>query len=154
MKLLKDILFGVPLQSVSGSTDVQIKHIAFDSREVKKGTLFVAIKGTINDGHKHIYNAIKNGAVSVLCEDFPDELNTTITYVLCANTRHALAVVADRWYDSPSTQLKLVGITGTNGKTSVATMAYQLFQQMGYSTVPLLKQEICLALMILNVLFT
>ena len=134
MKLLKDILFGVPLQSVSGSTHVQIHTITFDSREVKKGTLFVAIKGAVHDGHKHIPDAIRNGAVAILCEDLPETLASNITYVSCANTRHALAVVADLWYDSPSGQLKLVGITGTNGKTSVATMAFQLFQQLGYLT--------------------
>lgn len=145
MKLLKDILFGVPLQSVSGTTHVQISHITFDSRTVKKGTLFVAIKGVANDGHKHINDAIKNGAVSILCEDFPDELKPNITYILCANSRHALAVVADLWYESPSSKLKLVGITGTNGKTSVATMAYQLFQQLGYPTGLLSTVEIRIA---------
>ena len=134
MKLLKDILFGVPLQSVSGTTHLPINHITFDSREVKKGALFVAIKGAIHDGHMHIENAIKNGAACILCESIPKKLSKDVTYVSCSNTRHALAVVADRWYDSPSAALKLVGVTGTNGKTSVATMAYQLFNKMGYTT--------------------
>lgn len=134
MKALKDILFGVSLQTVSGSTHMQINHVAFDSREVIKGTLFVAIKGGVHDGHAHIDEAIKKGAVSILCEAFPEVRKTGVTYISCANTRHALAVVADSWYDSPSRELKLVGITGTNGKTSVATMAFELFHNMGYTT--------------------
>lgn len=134
MKVLKDILFGVPLQSVSGSTDVQISDVIFDSRAVKKDALFVAIKGDSQDGHNYIDVAIENGAVAVLCQKIPEELKQGVTYFSCPNSRRALATVATRWYDNPSAELKLVGITGTNGKTSVATMAYQLFHQLGYNT--------------------
>lgn len=134
MKVLKDILFGVSLQSVSGSTHVKISGVTFDSRTVKKGALFVAINGTSNDGHSHITDAIYKGAVAVLCEVIPTTLHKDVTYISCKNTRRALATVAARWYDNPSTELKLVGITGTNGKTSVATMAYQMFHQLGYTS--------------------
>jgi UDP-N-acetylmuramoyl-L-alanyl-D-glutamate--2,6-diaminopimelate ligase len=134
MKVLKDILFGVSLQSVSGSTHVKISGVTFDSRTVKKGALFVAINGTSNDGHSHIADAIYKGAVAVLCEVIPTTLHKDVTYISCKNTRRALATVAARWYDNPSTELKLVGITGTNGKTSVATMAYQMFHQLGYTS--------------------
>ena len=134
MKQLKDILFGVPLKTVSGSTAVQISGVAFDSRAVTHQSLFVAIKGTHHDGHAHINDAVKHGAVAVLCEQFPDVLADKVVYVLCENTRRSLATVASQWYDTPSKALKLIGITGTNGKTSVATMAYQLFDKMGFAT--------------------
>ena len=134
MKLLKDILFGVSLHSVSGSTHIKINHLSFDSRTVNKGGLFVAIKGTANDGHTHIADAIQKGAVAVLCEEIPSILHKGVTYVSTANSRRALATVANHWYDKPSAELKLVGVTGTNGKTSVATMAYQLLHQLGYTT--------------------
>ena len=134
MKQLKDILFGVPLKTVSGSTAVQISGVAFDSRAVTHQSLFVAIKGTQHDGHAHINDAVKHGAVAVLCEQFPDVLADKVVYVLCENTRRSLATVASQWYDTPSKALKLIGITGTNGKTSVATMAYQLFDKMGFAT--------------------
>ncbi|MDA0888834.1 MAG: UDP-N-acetylmuramoyl-L-alanyl-D-glutamate--2,6-diaminopimelate ligase [Bacteroidetes bacterium] len=134
MKVLKDILFGVSLQSVSGSTHIQIRDITFDSRKVIKDALFVAVKGTTHDGHTHINDAIQNGATAILCEEIPSILQKDITYVSCINARRALATVAKHWYDNPSAELKLVGVTGTNGKTSVATMAYQLFYHMGYTT--------------------
>ena len=133
MKVLKDILFGVPLQTVSGSTHIQISDITFDSRDVKKNALFVAIKGTAHDGHAHISDAIKKGAAAVLCEEISTPLQKDVTFVSCTNSRRALATVAAHWYDNPSAELKLIGITGTNGKTSVATMSYQLFHQMGYT---------------------
>lgn len=134
MKQLKDILFGVPLKTISGSTTVKISGVAFDSRAVTHQSLFVAIKGTQHDGHAHINDAVKHGAVAVLCEQFPDVLADKVVYVLCENTRRSLATVASQWYDTPSKALKLIGITGTNGKTSVATMAYQLFDKMGFAT--------------------
>lgn len=133
MKVLKDILFGVPLQTVAGSTHIQVSDITFDSRDVKKNALFVAIKGTAHDGHEHISDAIKKGAAAVLCEAIPTPLQKEVTFVSCTNSRRALATVAAHWYDNPSAELKLIGVTGTNGKTSVATMAYQLFHQMGYT---------------------
>jgi UDP-N-acetylmuramoyl-L-alanyl-D-glutamate--2,6-diaminopimelate ligase len=134
MKQLKDILFGVPLQSVSGSTAVQISGVAFDSRFVTHQSLFVAIKGSHHDGHTHISDAVQNGAVAVLCEKLPDVLIDKVVYISCENTRKALAIVASQWYNTPSKALKLIGITGTNGKTSVATMVYQLFEKMGFAT--------------------
>ena len=134
MKLLKDMLFGVPIETVSGSTHIEISDVTFDSREVKKNVLFVAIKGTTHDGHAHIADAIQKGATAVLCEELPASRENGVTYVSCINSRRALATVANHWYDHPSAELKLVGVTGTNGKTSVATMAYQLFHHMGYTT--------------------
>ena len=134
MKILKDILFGVSLQTVAGSTGVHIHNVVFDSREVVSGTLFVAIKGSTHDGHAHIDKAVDAGAVAILCQVAPENLKAGVSYITCMNTRNALATVAANWFDRPSKSLKLVGITGTNGKTSVATMAYQLFHHMGYTT--------------------
>ena len=134
MKQLKDILFGVPLQTVLGSTAIQISGIAFDSRSVTQQSLFVAVKGIHQDGHTYINNAVDSGAVAVLCEHIPDILIDKVVYMSCENTRQALATVASQWYKTPSKALKLIGITGTNGKTSVATMAYQLFDKMGFAT--------------------
>lgn len=145
MKALKDILFGVPLQAVVGSTQVAISSVIFDSRQVEKGALFIAISGDVHDGHTHIEDAINNGAVAVLCEKIPSSTQKNVTYVSCNSTRSALATVASCWYDNPSEGLKLVGITGTNGKTSVATMAYQLFHQMGYTAGLLSTVEIRIA---------
>lgn len=145
MKVLKDVLFGVPLQSVVGSTHVAISSVTFDSRQIEKGALFIAIAGDVHDGHTHIEDAVDKGAVAVICEKMPSSTHSKVTYVCCDNTRSALATVAARWYDNPSEALKLVGVTGTNGKTSVATMAYELFHRMGYTAGLLSTVEIRIA---------
>jgi len=131
MKDLRDILYGVNLQEVVGPTDIAVLSIEHDSRKVKKGTLFVAIKGLVSDGHEYIEKAIELGASSIICEDMPGEINDQVTYVGVNDTRLALATVADNFYDKPSTKLSLVGITGTNGKTSIASMLYRLSRQLG-----------------------
>ena len=142
MKPLKDILFVVSLQTVSGSTAIQIRGIAFDSRSVTQQSLFVAVKGIHQDGHTYINNAVDNGAVAVLCEHIPDILIDKVVYMSCENTRQALATVDSQWYNTPSKALKLIGITGTNGKTTVATIAYQLFEKIGFETGVLATVEI------------
>ena len=134
MAVLKDILFGVSLQGIQGNRDVQITGISFDSRKVEKGHLFVAIKGLITDGHEYISSAISSGAVAVLCEVLPAELSPNVVYVQSENSAHALAICASNFYGRPSEKLKLVGITGTNGKTTVATLSYNLFRALGYNT--------------------
>jgi UDP-N-acetylmuramoyl-L-alanyl-D-glutamate--2,6-diaminopimelate ligase len=109
-----------------------VKAIDFDSRKIKKGDLFVAIKGLVSDGHKFIDVAIKNGARSVVCETLPDNLNNGVTYIEVANSSKALAIIASNFYGTPSENLRLVGVTGTNGKTTVASLLYQLFKKAGY----------------------
>ncbi|MDO1512010.1 UDP-N-acetylmuramoyl-L-alanyl-D-glutamate--2,6-diaminopimelate ligase [Maribacter confluentis] len=132
MKLLKDILYGVHLTAVSGTTSCDIASICFDSRQVKKNDVFVAIKGTLTDGHKYIDAVVKAGARAVICEELPDTMQDEVTYVEVENGNQALAVMASNYYGNPSKNLKLVGVTGTNGKTTVSSLLYQLFKKAGY----------------------
>ena len=132
MKLLKDILFGVSLTSVSGTTDCSVNALCFDSRKVQMDDVFVAIKGTITDGHKYIRKAINLGAKVIICETLPKDLVNEVTYVVVDNGNKALAIMASNYYDNPSKNLKLVGVTGTNGKTTVTSLLYQLFKKAGY----------------------
>lgn len=132
MRLLKDILYKARLEQVVGSTNAAIEHITFDSRAVKPLTAFVAIKGTKSDGHDFIPKALELGASAIICEKLPQELKDGVTYVRVADSQHALAVLATNFHQHPSRDLKLVGITGTNGKTSTATLLYRLFRSLGH----------------------
>lgn len=132
MKLLKDILYKARLEQVVGSTNVAIEQVTFDSRAVKPFTAFVAIKGTRSDGHDYIGKAVELGATAIVCEHLPAELKDGVTYVRVTDPQHALAILAANFYDLPSRELKLVGITGTNGKTSTATLLYRLFRALGH----------------------
>ena len=133
MKLLSDILYKVKLEEVVGSTNVAIIDVTFDSRAVKKDSLFIAIKGTASDGHQFIDKAIESGAVSVLCEELPSNQKENITYIKVKNSSEALGYIACNFYDNPSEKLKLVGITGTNGKTTTVTLLFNLFRGLGYN---------------------
>ncbi|SMC32766.1 UDP-N-acetylmuramoyl-L-alanyl-D-glutamate--2,6-diaminopimelate ligase [Cellulophaga tyrosinoxydans] len=132
MKSLKDILFGVSLTAVSGSTSVSVNKICFDSRLVGAEDVFIAIRGTLTDGHKYIEKAISLGAKAIVCEEMPDTIVDGITYVEVDSGNKALAIMASNYYDNPSKNLKLVGITGTNGKTTVSSLLYQLFKKAGF----------------------
>ncbi|TMU50907.1 UDP-N-acetylmuramoyl-L-alanyl-D-glutamate--2,6-diaminopimelate ligase [Flagellimonas algicola] len=132
MKLLKDILYGVSLSAVSGDTNVMINNVHFDSRQVEMDDVFVAVRGTLTDGHKYIQKAVELGAKAVVCEELPDILVNGVTYLKVVDSNSALAVLASNFYDNPSKNLKLVGITGTNGKTTVSTLLYNLFKKAGY----------------------
>jgi UDP-N-acetylmuramoyl-L-alanyl-D-glutamate--2,6-diaminopimelate ligase len=132
MKVLKDILYGVPLRKVIGSSSQEIKHICFDSRKVVSGALFVAIRGTETDGHAFIDKAIDLGANAIICEEYPPVIRQEINYFLVDNSAKALGIIASNFYDRPSTKLKLVGVTGTNGKTTIATLLFQLFRDLGF----------------------
>ncbi len=133
MKSLQSILFGVALRDVFGSTDMAINDIQIDSRKVTKGTVFVAIKGVQVDGHGFIDTAIEKGATVIICETMPEMQKVDITYIVVANTHEAVAIMAHQFYEEPSTKMKLVGVTGTNGKTTVATLLYKLFTELGYT---------------------
>ena len=132
MKSLKDILFGVSITAVSGSTSVMVNSICFDSRIVSADDVFIAIKGTITDGHKYIDKAISLGAKTIVCELMPGVLEEGVTYVAVDNGNKALAIMASNFYDNPSKNLKLVGVTGTNGKTTISSLLYQLFKKAGF----------------------
>ncbi|HNA34481.1 MAG TPA: UDP-N-acetylmuramoyl-L-alanyl-D-glutamate--2,6-diaminopimelate ligase, partial [Flavobacteriales bacterium] len=132
MKLLKDILYRVRIEQVIGSTNAAIEHIAFDSRDVRPLTAFVAIKGGASDGHAFISKALDLGATAIICETMPEERKDGVTYVRVADSRRALATLADNFFDHPSRDLRLTGITGTNGKTSVATLLFRLFRALGH----------------------
>lgn len=134
MKKLKDILYKVSVNAVYGDTNVDISQVIFDSRKVQKGDLFVAQKGVTVDGHLYIEKAIELGASSIICEDLPEERAENITYVQVDDSNTTLAIVASNFYDNPSAKLSLVGVTGTNGKTTIASLLYQLFQKAGYKT--------------------
>ncbi len=132
MKLLKDILYGVGLSAVSGSTAKMVNAVCFDSRKVGMDDVFVAIRGTAMDGHAFIDQAIQSGANTIVCEELPGNMVNEVTYVEVRDGQQALAVMASNYYGNPSKNLKLVGVTGTNGKTTVSSLLYQLFRKAGY----------------------
>ena len=133
LKLLSDILYKTRLEEIVGSTNVAISSVTFDSRKVKKDSLFIATRGTTSDGHHYIEVAIENGAVAVVCEDLPEILRDNITYVKVLDSSASLGYIACNFFDNPSEKLKLVGITGTNGKTTTVTLLFNLFRGLGYN---------------------
>lgn len=132
MKLLSDILYKTRLEEIIGTTNLAISSVVFDSRKIKKDSLFIAIKGVSVDGHDYIAKAIENGAVAILCEELPKHIHDHITYVKVLDTSESLGYIACNFYDNPSEKLKLVGITGTNGKTTSVTLLFNLFRNLGY----------------------
>jgi UDP-N-acetylmuramoyl-L-alanyl-D-glutamate--2,6-diaminopimelate ligase len=129
---LKQVLYKVSLQSTFGDMDVDVKGICSDSRIVEPGFLFIAVKGTTVDGHTFIAKAIEKGARSVVCETLPDTVEDGITYVAVRNSSQALGIISSNYFDNPSEKIVLTGVTGTNGKTTTATLLYQLFSMLGY----------------------
>ena len=132
MPELKDILYKVSLTSSYGDMGVDVKGICFDSRKVRPGFLFIAVKGTQSDGHEYIAKAIELGAIAVVCEKLPDTVTDKITFVSVKNSGQALGIIASNFFGNPSEKMKLTGVTGTNGKTTVATLLYKLFATLGH----------------------
>ncbi len=133
MKALKDILYKVSLTSTIGDMEVAVKNIVFDSRKIEAEDVFVAVRGTQVDGHDFIELALDNGAKTIVCEDLPAEIRSGVSYVQVVNTSRALGIMAANFFDNPSEKLKLIAVTGTNGKTTTVTLLYQLFMEMGYN---------------------
>lgn len=132
MKAIKDLLFGVSIDAVSGRTSEQVSGIVHDSRKVIASSLFVAVRGLQTDGHDYIDIAISAGAKAIVCEHMPSHTVAGVVYIAVADAQEALAILASNWYDQPSKQLSLIGVTGTNGKTTVSSLLHQLFTRAGY----------------------
>ena len=132
MKALSQLLSAIPVIEVIGSDDKQITDVVSDSRRVTTGALFVAVRGTQVDGHTFIPLLQYSGVAAIVCEELPEFLETSITYIRVANSAVALGCLASEWYGNPSRYLKLVGVTGTNGKTTTATLIYEMARLMGY----------------------
>ncbi|MES2567227.1 MAG: UDP-N-acetylmuramoyl-L-alanyl-D-glutamate--2,6-diaminopimelate ligase [Bacteroidota bacterium] len=133
MKLLSDILYKTRMEEIVGSTNVAISSVTFNSRKVKKDSLFVATRGTASDGHHYIETAIESGAVAIVCEELPEVQKENITYVKVLDSSASLGYIACNYFDNPSEKLKLIGITGTNGKTTTVTLLFNLFRGLGYN---------------------
>jgi UDP-N-acetylmuramoyl-L-alanyl-D-glutamate--2,6-diaminopimelate ligase len=132
VKKLSDILYKVQTIALAGKTDMDITDVQIDSRKVQKGTCFIAVKGAAADGHLFISRAIESGAVAIVCEVLPVERIEEVTYVQTTSSAEAAGLIAHNFYDSPTNRIKLVGVTGTNGKTTIATLLYKLFNALGY----------------------
>jgi len=132
MAALRDILYKVNITSTSGDMDLEVNGVAFDSRKVKKGFLFVAIKGHQTDGHEFIDKAIKSGASVIVCEKLPEIVSEKATFITVKGSAKALGIITSNFYGNPSQKLKLVGVTGTNGKTTIVTLLYKLFTSINY----------------------
>lgn len=130
---LQDILYKVSIRSAKGSTHVEVKSLAIDSRNVKPGSCFIALKGTKADGQSFIQSAIEKGAVAVVCDTFPENINEAVTYVQVENAAEAAGYMSHNFYGEPSLKIKLIGVTGTNGKTTIATLLWKLYTAMGYT---------------------
>jgi len=132
MKLLSDIVYKAGIEEVVGSMHLAISSVAFDSRKADRLGLFVAVKGIESDGHDFIQHAVAAGSCAIVCEELPVTLTEGVTYIRVKNSSYALGIVASNFFDNPSQKLKVIGITGTNGKTTTVTLLYQLFKYLGY----------------------
>lgn len=130
--MLKDILYKVSIRSVVGNTNIEVADLQIDSRKVSNGSCFIAIKGVSTDGHQFIDTAIANGATAIVCDQLPETTIDTVTYVQVEDTAEAAGLMAHNFYEEPSLKTKLVGVTGTNGKTTIATLLWKLFTALDY----------------------
>ena len=131
---IQDLLYKVDVLFIEGNVNISVTSLAFDSREIKRGSMFFAISGTLEDGHKYIDNAIKNGASCIVYEKKPEKLVKNIVYINVKDTKIALALVSSNFYDNPSNKINLIGVTGTNGKTTIVNLLHQLFSFLGFKS--------------------
>ncbi len=129
---LDELIKGLPVVAVEGSLETEIANVQIDSRKVVEGSMFVAMRGTTADGHAFIDKAVELGAKVILCEEIPQNIQSGVTYIKVENCENCVGLVATRFYGNPSEKVKLVGVTGTNGKTTIATLLYEMFRKMGY----------------------
>jgi UDP-N-acetylmuramoyl-L-alanyl-D-glutamate--2,6-diaminopimelate ligase len=132
MMKIENVLNGIDVVSFEGNMSTTIKSVVFDSRKVEPGCLFVAVPGTKTDGHDYITSALKDGALAIICEKLPAKRETTISWIKTSDSARALGIAASNFYGNPSSLLKLTGVTGTNGKTTIATLLFRMFRQLGY----------------------
>ncbi len=134
MKALSEILRDVNVKQITGAADTMISGITYDSREVKAGSMFFAVKGTRVDCHSYIAQVIEKGAIAIVCENLPENISGGVTYIQVDDSSYSSGTIASNWFGNPSRKLKLVGITGTNGKTTTVTLLFNLFRELGYHT--------------------
>jgi UDP-N-acetylmuramoyl-L-alanyl-D-glutamate--2,6-diaminopimelate ligase len=131
---LQELLYGIAITDLIGTTNREVGGLVFDSRQVQKSDVFFAVRGTSSDGHDYISSTIEKGASVVICEQVPQDLNTSVTYIAVVDSAVALGIMAANFYGNPSSKLQLIGITGTNGKTTIATLLFKLFRGLGYKS--------------------
>ena len=132
MMKLEEILSGINVVEIKGNITKEISGLEIDSRKIEPGHMFVAVKGTQTDGHAYIDKAVEKGASVIVCETYPDNLDSDITYVKVNDTEEVVGKLATAFYGHPTSKLKLIGVTGTNGKTTIATLLYNMFRLFGY----------------------
>ncbi|NDC31989.1 MAG: UDP-N-acetylmuramoyl-L-alanyl-D-glutamate--2,6-diaminopimelate ligase, partial [Bacteroidetes bacterium] len=130
---MQELISNVPQAKIQGDANLAIKKLCFDSRQIAESTLFFAIKGTTVDGHTYIQDVIEKGAIAIVCEVLPSELNSQVTYISVENSTAAMGLMAAAFYNHPSQKMKLTAVTGTNGKTTVATLLHNLFRSFGHN---------------------
>jgi UDP-N-acetylmuramoyl-L-alanyl-D-glutamate--2,6-diaminopimelate ligase len=131
---LQELLYGIAITNLIGTTNREVSELVFDSRQVRKGDVFFAIRGTLSDGHDYIFSTIEKGAAVVICEQVPQDLTASVTYIAVADSAVALGIMAANFCENPASKLQLIGITGTNGKTTIATLLFKLFRGLGYKS--------------------
>ena len=131
--ILKDILYKVSLRSVMGNTSIEVNDLQIDSRKIKSGACFIAVRGSVTDGHQYIHTAIANGAAAIVCESMPAAISAGVTFIQVEDSGVAAGYMAHNFYGTPSLKTKLVGVTGTNGKTTIATLLWKLFTELNYT---------------------
>ena len=129
---LEDLVKALKIYVLHGNAEVEVAGVQSDSRKVAEGDMFVAVRGTVSDGHAYIEKAVNQGASVVVCEEIPDGMESKCNFVVVPDSAEALGLLISQWYDNPSRKLKLVGVTGTNGKTTIATVLYNMFRVMGH----------------------